>query len=40
VAVLLHYTVYIFYGLKKATEIQKNRTNEIPLMIGHSCFSF
>ena len=34
--VLLLYTVYIFFGRKKAIEIQKNRTNEIPLMIGRS----
>jgi hypothetical protein len=38
--VLLLYTVYIFFGRKKAIEIQKNRTNEIPLMIGRSWFSF
>jgi hypothetical protein len=40
VEVLLLYTVYIFFGRKKAIEIQKNRTNEIPLMIGRSWFSF
>ena len=40
VGALLLSTVYIFFGRKKAIEIQKNRTNEIPLMIGRSWFSF